>query len=388
LGYRDIDDGGNQFNACLWNGCHFTESVPDALQSAEHTMTQASAGHDLAEDHFGAVNHCLSWNGPNDWSSPIKLALLFTDAPAHGYVPQASRSLPNADSYAIRHPKGLTPDSIAGELLSKQVNIIFCSYNPSATALTEKELSKAYDSHSLNSEQQELKVIPMIPVSAVTSTNSSGQPMIGDHPRHIVFILDESGSMQGNWPGVVSAYNKYAAQRRQNQNDSDIVSVIQFDDTARVTVYQQPIQSILTRLPYRGGGTQFAPAALEGSRMVAATPTTHRPVVVFMSDGGTGDAPKDASTFRAINQQVQQKHGCDLDLHVIAFDSGADTQQLQQICQSSPKGRVYLSSDTVQLTNIFVNIAGGTQVATVLQEEIAREISDAVSDSLSLGYLY
>ena len=388
LGYRDIDDGGNQFNACLWNGCHFTESVPDALQSAERTMTQASAGHDLAEDHLGAVNHCLSWNGPNDWSSPIKLALLFTDAPAHGYVPQASRSLPNADSYAIRHPKGLTPNSIAGALLAKGLNLIFCSYNPSATALTGQELSKAYDSHSLNSEQQELKVIPMIPVSAVTSTSSSGQPMIGDYPRHIVFILDESGSMQGNWSGVVSAYTKYAAQRRQNQNDSDIVSVVQFDGTARVTVSQQPIRSIPTSLPYRGGGTQFSPAALEGSRMVAVTPTTHRPVVVFMSDGGTDDAPTAASTFRAVNQQVRQKHGCDLDLHVIAFGSGADTQQLQQICQSSPKGRVYLSSDTVQLTNIFVNIAGGTQVATVLQEEIAREISDAVSDTLSLGYLY
>lgn len=114
---------------------------------------------------------------------------------------------------------------------------------------------------------------------------------------------------------------------------------------------------------------------------------THRPTLVFMSDGGTNDAPKSAAILTALNGQVRQTYGKDLELHVIAFGNGADTQQLSQIAGSSRLGRVHLSSDTVQLTKIFVNMAGGQHVATALQGEITKEISEAVSDTLSLEYL-
>lgn len=226
----------------------------------------------------------------------------------------------------------------------------------------------------------------MVPRSAVASA-SAGQPLLGDQPRHMIFVLDESGSMQSDWPGVVESFHQYIERRQQNQNEMDLVSVVQFDGTARVTLLQEEIGSAPNNLGYRGGGTQFAPAAREGSQVASQTPTSHKPTIVFMSDGGANDATTAAATFRALNASICQKHGSDLELHVIAFGSGADTQQLQLIAGSSPKGRVHLSSDTVQLSNIFASIAGGNGVATALQGEIAKEISAAVSDTLSLEYL-
>ncbi|CAB9511747.1 expressed unknown protein [Seminavis robusta] len=386
IAFRDIDDRTNQFQESVWSqGGHFTESVPDVLAYLRAAALNPTGGHDLAEDILGAINRCAGWSEHSDWSSQIKMIVLFTDAPAHGFVPPCSIGQPNVDSYAVRHPRGFTPASIACALVPKGINLVVCSYNPLATALTEEKLAEEYLNHPDNSAGREIKRIPMVPQSVIGGT--AGKPLLGEQPKHIVFVLDESGSMRGSWAGVVESFRRYLARRRENQNEMDLVSVVQFDSTARVTVQQTPIGSAPANLGFHGRGTQFAPAANEGSRVVASTPPSHVPTLVFMSDGGTNDARQAAATLQSLNAQVLQKHGSDLELHVIAFGNGADTEQLQQIAHSSPKGRVHLSSDTVQLSNIFATIAGGHHVATALQSEIAKEISEAVSDTLSLEYL-
>ena len=386
LGYRDIDDHGAQFDETVWSGgCHFTETLSDVKSVVDRIVKNPSGGNDMAEDHLGAIDRSLSWNGPSDWSSPIKLVVLFTDAPAHGCVPLAAARTPNVDRYAVAHPQGLTPSSVAGDLATKGINLMVCSYNPYATGPFEQNLAQEYLNHELNSEGREVKSISMVSKAVAQAASSQ---LIGDFPRHIVFVLDESGSMDGSWSGVVEAFQDYCARRRLNQNEMDLVSVVQFDGNARVTVDQEAISVAASmNLDYAGGDTQFAPAAVQGSQCVVSTPTTHKPTMVFMSDGGTNDAAAAASTLTALNRSVLQKHGSDLDLHVIAFGYGADTTQLQQISRASPKGRVHLSSDTVNLSSIFVGIAGGQQVAAALQEEIGKEISDAVADTLCLGYL-
>lgn len=107
-----------------------------------------------------------------------------------------------------------------------------------------------------------------------------------------------------------------------------------------------------------------------------------------MSDGGTNDADQAAATFANLNQHNRQTRNEDLELHVIAFGRGADTRQLQAISRASPMGRVHMSSDTVGLSRIFCEIAtGGEEVATALQTEIGKEISEAVSDTLSMEFL-
>ncbi|KAL7471164.1 hypothetical protein ACHAXS_011482, partial [Conticribra weissflogii] len=96
--------------------------------------------------------------------------------------------------------------------------------------------------------------------------------------------------MQGSWVGVVSAYKKYVSKRQQSQCFSDLVSVVQFDEAARVTVRMEPLSSAPNTLSYHGGGTCFYPAALEACQLARNTPPSHSPIIIFMSDGQANDA--------------------------------------------------------------------------------------------------
>jgi len=105
-----------------------------------------------------------------------------------------------------------------------------------------------------------------------------------------------------------------------------------------------------------------------------------------MSDGGSGDAPSAAQEFSVLNDLVIQTSGKDLELHVIAFGSGADNAQLQQIANASKAGKVYTSANVADLASLFVSIAANSNIATVLESEIAKRLSEAVSEKLSLEY--
>lgn len=105
-----------------------------------------------------------------------------------------------------------------------------------------------------------------------------------------------------------------------------------------------------------------------------------------MSDGCAGDARAAAQTFSQLNAAIRSTTGSDLELHVIAF-GGANSAQLQEIANASSRGKVYASANTADLSNIFVNIAGGQDVAQVLKAEVAKRISEAVADRLAIEYL-
>ena len=140
-------------------------------------------------------------------------------------------------------------------------------------------------------------------------------------------------------------------------------------------------------LDFLGTGTQFYPAAQSAHAVAVQTPTTHAPLVVFMSDGGASDAGSAASTFAQLNSHVKSHHGNDLELHVIGFGGGCNTTQLRAIANASPYGSLHTASDIHNLSNLFVQIAGGgDNVATVLEEEIGKRIYDAVTDRLCAEY--
>lgn len=385
LGFRDIDDQSNQFLECIWQDSHFTENIRDAINFLDTVTSNPSGGGDLAEDHLGAIKRCANWNSQGDWASSIKYMMLLTDAPAHGLVPPASTGVTNVDSYALRHPQGLTTKAVIETLISKDINLFICSFNPAATSTTEQELSKHYLEHPENTEEHEVTVIPMVQLQEQHGINNLG----GGHGRHIIFVLDESGSMTYNWAGVVEAYNQYILRRKQSQRDSDLVSVVQFSSSSRVVVQIQPISQAPKMLSFASGGTVFLPAAVNARHLVRKTPTSHVPVVIFMSDGGTGtsDASKAACEFENMNREVNEQLGNDLELHVIAFGAGASLIQLQRIASTSRSGKIHTSADTTDLSNIFVDIAGGEDVAGLLEDKIVKRISDAVTDKLSLEYM-
>ena len=389
MGYRDIDDDAQFTESVFKEHCHFTNNIDSATRFVESITQGSSGGGDLAEDHIGAIDRCTKWDSKYDWTSPIKFMLLLTDAPAHGMVPRGSQGVTNVDNYSILHPDGLTAKSVIDSLIKKEIDLFICSFNPNATAVTEEVLSNLYMNHRDNTEQREIISIPMVPANSelVAANHHRKTDLIGAHGKHIIFVLDMSGSMSTSWSGVVAAYNQYLARRIQSQNQSDLVSVVQFDHSAMISVSKVPINQAPDNLSYSGGGTSFFPAALSAFALASDTPRTNVPVVVFMSDGGTNDASAAAGTFAQLNSNIRQSHGSDLELHVIAFGSGASTSQLQQIASSSRNSKLHTSANTAELTNIFVEIAGSSNVTEMLEAEIGKRISEAVSDRLSLEYI-
>jgi len=383
MGFRDIDDGPKQFSESISNeGSHFFSDTTTSISFVNFILRGTSGGGDIAEDILGAIHKAAKWNGPDDWTSPIKFMLLLTDAPAHGLVPEGSANIPNVDGYSLLHPCGLTQERVINSLIKNDIDLFLCSFNPAATLRTEKELCMTYLDHKDNSEQREITVIPLVP-----KNQSQSVEVLGGNGKHIIFVLDQSGSMSNYWNGVVGAYNKYIARRRQNQSDCDLVSVVQFDDGVNVTVNMKPITQVPDQLGYSGGGTYFLPAALSASELALSTPSSHVPAIVFMSDGCAYDSNQAASAFSQLNNTLRHQLECELELNVIAFGSGASQAQLMRIAGSSRSGKFHTSADTAELSNIFVQIAGGSQVADVLEAEIGKRISEAVSGRLAVEYM-
>eukprot|EP00536_Pseudo-nitzschia_multiseries_P011908 jgi/Psemu1/260212/estExt_Genewise1Plus.C_4320017 len=310
----------------------------------------------------------------------IKAVLLITDAPAHGYAPDGV-SAQNVDDHGVRHPLGLTMDSVVQNALDKDIDLFVCSFDPIATVKFEEKLSEAYVGHPSNVDSREVKIVPLVPKTAVQNAASG---IMDNSRKHNIFVLDESGSMQYSWSGVVSVYNKFLHNRRQRQHDSDLISIVQFDSTARITCNQIGIVNAPSNLNYNGGGTCFAPAASFACDLARNTPQSHQAVVIFMSDGMANDSAHAAQHFSNLSTHF----GFDIELHVIGFGGGTDTRQLLEIAGASVNGRVHTASDIDSLSRIFVQISGGSDnVANVVEAEMSKRISDAVTNRLSVEYL-
>ena len=68
------------------------------------------------------------------------------------------------------------------------------------------------------------------------------------------------------------------------------------------------------------------------------------------------------------------------------FGGGSCQAQLQQIASASQAGKVHSSANTADLASVFVDIASTQNVSLLLESEIAKRITEAVSDKLSLEY--
>ena len=228
----------------------------------------------------------------------------------------------------------------------------------------------------------------MVPVNTDISLQQAIKlEVLRGHGKHIIFVLDMSGSMKNAWSGVVVAYNRFIARRRQEQCESDFVSVVQFDSQAHVSVSMQPIGEVPNNLIRSDGGTCFAPAALQTSQVASKTPLTHVPTVVFMSDGIANDTTKAVNTFAQLNDNIYKLYHCDLELHVIAFSERASIPHLQQIADSSRNGKLHKSADTAELSSIFIEIARSENVSELLEVEISKRIAEVVLNKLSIEYI-
>jgi hypothetical protein len=74
------------------------------------------------------------------------------------------------------------------------------------------------------------------------------------------------------------------------------------------------------------------------------------------------------------------------DFFCAGFGGGSNKTQLEKIASASQAGKVHSSASTADLASVFVDIALTQNVSLLLESEISKRISEAVSDKLSLEY--
>lgn len=71
---------------------------------------------------------------------------------------------------------------------------------------------------------------------------------------HFIFVLDESGSMQNDFPHVKNSVLAFIKALSNNENNK--VSIILFGSNARTKYLARPINSIF-EIDFMNGGTNF-----------------------------------------------------------------------------------------------------------------------------------
>jgi hypothetical protein len=191
---------------------------------------------------------------------------------------------------------------------SKQIDFMFCRIKHEYTKKMETQLRKCYNDAS-GDRGMELTTVDLFDASALEARQF-----------HFIFVLDESGSMSGQrFADLQTAYRNFIEIRRNSQGLSDFVSVVLFNNTARLLHPSPlPISSVPTTLPFRGGGTNFSAGLNAAIPMISQCKNT--PIMIFMSDGGDGSPPSvSANLMRSIRNRFASKGFV---AHSIAFGSG------------------------------------------------------------------
>lgn len=181
---------------------------------------------------------------------------------------------------------------------------------------------------------------------------------VGSKGSHVVFCLDESGSMDGKpWQDLMAAFRSFLQRRADHGGSHDLVSVVQFGSSARISVKMQTVAQILSNadLSFMGGGTEFRPALNFAKQLFQMSAQMDlEPVFIFMSDGQNGDGD--------MSKEVKDMHAAfgSLQCHMIFFGS-AGSPRLQSMAAAVPNGQYHLSVDGVQLLQTFEAIAVGAE---------------------------
>ena len=98
-------------------------------------------------------------------------------------------------------------------------------------------------------------------------------------------------------------------------------SVVQFGSSARTTVKMQQMQIETPNLSHSGGGTLFLPPVLMARDLIQqyGPRDGYTAVVVFMSDGASGDAEQAAQVLGDLAQQYPGQ----FESHTVGFGSSA-----------------------------------------------------------------
>lgn len=177
------------------------------------------------------------------------------------------------------------------------------------------------------------------------------------------------------------AYLSFLDRRRTDQCHDDTISIVQFNNGARVVCQAVAIDCAPKTLSMKGGGTSFAGAMATAAQVLRSSNASRQATVVFMSDGAAYDVNK-ASLIMA---QMLNEHP-DIRVEVVAFGSGADTTALGLIANAG--GGTMTNAGAGGLSHASETIASSASNASEeLYDEICKRIAEEVSTQLMLEYL-
>ena len=111
---------------------------------------------------------------------------------------------------------------------------------------------------------------------------------------HVVFVIDESGSMAGTENDVIGGFKRVIEEQKTNENGSCAVTVIDFNSYPEIVCVGKDVHDVDSELDYTvGGGTALFDAITLGINKTHEynmnLDNAERPektMVVIMTDGG------------------------------------------------------------------------------------------------------
>lgn len=266
---------------------------------------------------------------------------------------------------------GLTKEQIATSRDNGKLHVLLqetrdAAYSNMVSGLLQGELD-AVEPHERTMEfhEQLVSYTPSPQADAriqdyILKFNMSGIASISTY--HIYFCLDDSGSMSNNWKDLVAGvrgFNQRRIAMCQNANSiaSDLVTIVNYSNTAQVMCRNVDINANPeTRTQFRSGGTDFAVGLNLVITEMRNIQNGYQPVLVFMSDGGSGTGDKE---IRQVATEFKDK--C-VDIFLLGFGRGCNSQKLKNMAKISG-GEYFFGGDAAQLKAEFEAIS--TKISSV-----------------------
>lgn len=215
LFFKDFKDS-PQFTESMFEGGHFTSDTDVFLRKVSGSF-HATGGDDQAEDIAGALRKAAEWG---DWTGQARFLLLFTDAPCHG----SDFSSGFTDSHVGQSAKSMEGFRAAFRAAIKnKISVVHCESYPEATQRTHLGMKKACDDAVKDALTAASRPVPkgecQLPQPRegsrylkrveLVKADASGRQPTSRGGLHIVFVLDESGSMSGHpWQVMLGLHDK------------------------------------------------------------------------------------------------------------------------------------------------------------------------------------
>ena len=359
LGYRDFGEYKSN-----WITFDFVEDLNELKNFINSGVFQARGGGDIPEDVLGGLHEsCLL-----SWKSKARYIVLVCDAPAHGL----HKNLSLKDDYSYEnHPSKLTIEKVIDEITANDIGLIITQIAPKLTNYMVNQFQEYWEKVHDGMEFE------------IANFGASDNSTVMFSQYHFVFVLDESGSMDTSWNMVLNSFKSFLNLRNSDQSN-DIVSVVNFDDTARVIQTGVPASNCSYQIPYKGGGTDFLPAIDMAFPLIQKFANTYLPVMIFMSDG-EGNRSVAPELLNYANQI-----GKHFKFYAVAFNNTNPSQLKDMVSRLQQNGfhsELLFSSNNIQLTENFRTVAEGSKVTELLQSAVGKQIADAVGLRIALDHL-